>query len=623
MSKCCRSFSFRVALFLSLMSLVSIAHSECVISANQATCSGTFIPGELPLIFTFDGDGVDTLVIDATVDAEGTDTSTFRLLNNDTSATANLELVVEAGAVIDRNGTADPDSLFIINRGSGTTTARIAGTLASTSRAVRLWSNLATNTGANLIEVDPGAVVDNSNGPGGATGLWIRNQNLGPSTVNVSGQVVVGTIGQPASFRGVHLSQNNDLSIEDAVVRVTDTGTLFSNQQGLYIGDAGSGQARFEVAGPVRVGGANDLVSSDVMTAIFVEAESGGSLVDVQIGGELNALNDSAIFDADTLNTDVDADIMVMNDGLITGYVLLGGGDDTFVNQSDNSFNIRNFRDDDADGVRETENIAVSDFGADDDLFDQTAGGTLRLLSIPDSSGASAGTDDDTAPSAFNQPSPLTFNQTTASEYFPPGSAALSNTIDGVEQAHFINLETFSHNGVVTMQDVETGAGLAVPGDVFVVTGGDTAGVENGGEYVANGGTLRLDVLLDDGAVDTADVLVVDSAVLGNGGPVQLQITNAGGAGALTGTEPTDGILVIQVLGDSDPDAFELVAGFVRAGDFIYRLVQADGQNWYLQSEPAPQTVPVMNSWSVLVLMIMMLLVAAGMHGRFRRPESV
>jgi outer membrane autotransporter protein len=66
-------------------------------------------------------------------------------------------------------------------------------------------------------------------------------------------------------------------------------------------------------------------------------------------------------------------------------------------------------------------------------------------------------------------------------------------------------------------------------------------------------------------------------------GESRIAIHNAGGTGGLTGTDPTDGIQVVEIGGRSDAE-FKLSHAVI-AGIYDYNLYQADGQNWYLQSK--------------------------------------
>ena len=138
---------------------------------------------------------------------------------------------------------------------------------------------------------------------------------------------------------------------------------------------------------------------------------------------------------------------------------------------------------------------------------------------------------------------------------------------------------------------------------MLLITGGRQAGVAGPGTYISNGGTLKLDTVLNEGGAATrSDTLVVDGTLVGGLGATNMIVRNAGGGGALT---VNDGILVVEVKDParSAPGAFSLVGGRVTAGAFDYFLfhggVSSPGAagNWYLRNElvaPPPGTgIPV------------------------------
>ncbi|WP_330178116.1 hypothetical protein [Candidatus Vondammii sp. HM_W22] len=397
--------------------------------------------------------------------------------------------------------------------------------------------------------------------------------------INQHGSVsVTGASGE----HGVHVYDDGSFAGNVRII-VKSTG---DNAHGIYAAHNGTGTINITSAADITaIGldsdglrvlgrGQNDHFSVKITGGTILGGRGtdsqGGGTIDIQSGSTLSALSDRAIIDADGAAA-------ITNTGTIIGFVTLGGGDDTFTNSSSNSFNVRSFADTDGDHIRDKESVAVNDFGTGSDTFTNTATGMVRLLTVEDMSGLSSEVDDDTAPTDWDT--------TSVKEYFSAGSARLSITEQGIEQAHFVNLNTFVNAGVITMQDAETGGTGAVAGDVLVITGGATAGNSGGGIFRADGGELRVDTVLDDGVVDTTDVLVVDRTEVGSGGPTKVIVANAGGAGGLTGRGKTDGILVIEVLdaGYSASSAFVLGAPAV-AGAYEYDLVQADNQNWYLQS---------------------------------------
>ena len=134
-------------------------------------------------------------------------------------------------------------------------------------------------------------------------------------------------------------------------------------------------------------------------------------------------------------------------------------------------------------------------------------------------------------------------------------------------QGQIVGTSSFVNSGVINLQ------ANAVPGDVLVITGARTAGSFGGGNFVANGGSLRLDSVLNDGVPSQSDVLVVDRTSRGAAGPTQIAVRNAGGGGGLT---LGNGILVVDTPtgGSTQPGTFSL-AGPVIAGPYEYSLFRS------------------------------------------------
>lgn len=137
---------------------------------------------------------------------------------------------------------------------------------------------------------------------------------------------------------------------------------------------------------------------------------------------------------------------------------------------------------------------------------------------------------------------------------------------------------------------------LSNHGMVTMVDGVATSAISVLGTYFADGGTLHLEAVLDDGTVPQADVFQVGAAEL-RGGPTGIVVHSLGGTGAAT---VGDGIPLVQVAdpAQSDPGAFTLSQRVV-SGAYEYLLFQggvtdpADG-NWYLRSEgAAPEQGPL------------------------------
>ncbi len=307
------------------------------------------------------------------------------------------------------------------------------------------------------------------------------------------------------------------------------------------------------------------LAAGVIVGSYSVVADPAG--VTLTNNGTIGALSDRAIAEAQRYGVGTIMPLMVTNTGTITGFVELSDGAATFNNLG--LFDLRHFADADGDGVRDTKRVAVLDFGGGNDSFTNQASGVLRLAAV---AGAT------------------TIN--TTGYYVPttdgaPLDASFYNlTREGVVQSQLTNLETFSNSGTIDLR------GPAV-GNMLIITGG--AGVAGGvltpgnGVYVANGGKLLVNAVLNAGGANSqADVLVVDSTRLGTAATV-VEVTPVGGTGALT---TSNGIMLVEVLDKtaSAPGVF-VMPGRVVGGAFEYRLfhggagANATDGNWYLRSE--------------------------------------
>jgi autotransporter family porin len=275
---------------------------------------------------------------------------------------------------------------------------------------------------------------------------------------------------------------------------------------------------------------------------VFGSRSGGSTLIN---DGTIGALSDRAVF----------GDALIINNGIITGFLQLTGVNDVSNN---GIFDLRNFADTNGDGIRDTLSVAVSDLGSGPSTF--TNNGTLAL---PGSPGA------------------MSLNST--GQYLPLGLTFNSMALGGPVQGQIFGATTFTNSGTIDLQ------ANPVPGDVLLISGGHTPGTSGDGTFIANGGQLLLDTVLNEGGANSrSDVLVVDGTAVGPGGATRLFAQNAGGAGALT---VNNGILVVQVLDSSrSPGGVFALGAPALAGPYEYTLflggvgADATNGNWYLRS---------------------------------------
>ena len=359
-------------------------------------------------------------------------------------------------------------------------------------------------------------------------------------------------------------------SPQQATVTVNATDVLTMGQFGTAISATAGGAVNVASGGSVMGGWQADLTSvgtfSGLPAAGVILGSSGGTAT-LTNNGSIGALSDRAVASSPFFLSN---NTSIINNGTITGFVQLVGDNNSFVNNG--LFNLRHFADTtgatdaSGNGVRDTLRVAIADLGTGpNNSF--TNNGTLALPAV-----TGATTLDSTG------------------QYLPLGNPNNAMALGGPLQGHLIGVQTFTNSGIIDLQS------NPVAGDVLVITGARQAGVAGTGTFISNGGTLKLDTVLNEGGVATrSDTLVVDGTLVGAGGATNMAIRNAGGEGALT---VGDGILVVEV---KDParsaaGAFSLHGGSITAGAFDYFLfkggVSSPGAagNWYLRNALAPPT---------------------------------
>lgn len=357
---------------------------------------------------------------------------------------------------------------------------------------------------------------------------------------------------------------------------VNATDVLTMGEFGTAISATAGGNVAINVAsgGSVIGGWQADLTgvgTVSLLPAAGVVLNSTNGTATLTNNGTIGALSDRAVRGGPGAVT-------IINNGNITGFVTLGAGDSLFRNLTPTSFDLRHFADTDGDGIRDTKRVAISDFGAGNDTFLNEPKGVVRLAPV---AGAAA-----PDPTGYYVPTTgIDSRQLEASFY--------DFNREGLLQGQLVNLETFDNAGVIDLRG-------SVTGNTLVITGNPAAGGTPGtGVFVANGGQLLVNTVLNDGVPlggqtkSYSDMLIVDSTRLGSGGPTAIAITlDPASAGALT---LGNGIEIVEVRNKaaSAPSVFALGAR-AASGAYEYTLHHngvggdaADG-NWYLRSRLTP-----------------------------------
>lgn len=262
-------------------------------------------------------------------------------------------------------------------------------------------------------------------------------------------------------------------------------------------------------------------------------ARAKNATITIAAGASVGALSDLAIRDADPGATSLSGPTQLVNNGVITGYVELRGGNDTFVNDSAGLLNLRNYADTNGDGVRDLKAVSITDLGGSTELVNH---GRIYVATVPGS--------------------------------------------NGIEEARIKGLTTLLNaGGVISMGDATTGGSNAIAGDLLKIEGNYV-----GSSHAGREAGLVIDTQLGGDASATDRLHVTGNT----SGSTRVTVNNAGGVGAAT----VNGIEVIRVDGTSAAGSFTLTAP-VQAGAYEYNLFQGQpssaadpvtNNDWYLRS---------------------------------------
>lgn len=416
-----------------------------------------------------------------------------------------------------------------------------------------------TNNGTNL-------TIDAASATGGYYGIKARNSGTGALSVTSSGTVSGGNY---AGIRATNTTSGNGVTINA-------TGNVSGGDYGIIGWAYGSGDLTITTSGSVTGTDIAGIYSYKKNTGDISITASGAitggnragiynwhngvgqTRIVLNSGASVSATSGVAIFDYGPGSTTV-----TVNSGAsVAGKIVLGPGNDTLAFDGGDFSQVTLFDGDDFD--------IDAGAGGNFDSLTLSGSGTLNTDLLVNWEEINIGGSVAFSNNAF------TFSQLTIASggVLNTGTAftftgnlilAPGGTLDstGNSPGNTIIAGNLTNNGTITMFDGEAN-------DSVTVTGNYTGA-----------GALLIDTVLNDGVVDITDRLVINGS---SAGTTAVTVNNVGGAGGDTdtGNPTTDGIQIVQVDGAS-AGIFTL-AGPVTAGAFTYDLVQADGQNWFLQS---------------------------------------
>ena len=371
-----------------------------------------------------------------------------------------------AGTVINVSGTQfGGPGVYVFSSGMATApnalTANVASSITSVGPATTDPSNLPIGIKAVNSNTDAPIAV-NYTGPGittmGGNGSGIfATSGSGSIIVNASGPINT-TDGSNAvgilADSGTSLIQTSGLLTDTSTIRPSPTSTTGSvqvnatnvstlGQFGTGISaTAGSGGVTVNIlpGGSVMGGWQADLTSVGstygLPAAGVILASTGGGTATLTNDGSIGALSDRAVANSPRFPSSNNTSII--NNGTITGFVQLVGGNNSILN--DGTFNLRHFADT-TGGGRDTLRVAIADLGAGlNNNF--TNNGTLALPAV---TGATM--------------------LDSAGQYLPLGNINNAMAPGGPLQGHLIGVSTFTNSGIIDLQS------NPVAGDVLVITG--------------------------------------------------------------------------------------------------------------------------------------------------------
>ncbi|MDO9435487.1 autotransporter outer membrane beta-barrel domain-containing protein [Hydrogenophaga sp.] len=498
---------------------------------------------------------------------------------------------------------AGSNGVHVVNAGRGTSSLVSRGTVTtidSESVGLFLETTSSNNTADHTVQLAGNGSVQTY----GGSSHGIRAVADGPAQLAVdlqdNAQVLTGGatahgvdalalgIGSSATVSTGASTFIGVLGRESIAARTRADGSATANVQGqiFAFGEYGVGVYANSLAGVATVNvaqganvlggwqaGPDDTGPDLTLRSAGVVLSSGGTSVLNNAGtigsdGDRAVMDDSPLLPVPPLPLPAPAgNLTINNTGTITGFVQLAtGGANAFNNNAAGVFDVRHFADTDGDGTRDEKRIALSDFGDGTTSVFNNAG-TVRLAAV--------GGNPSVNPVGYYLP-------TTGIASTPLDNTFYRLDRADVAQGQLTNLGTFRHSGTLDLR------GPAVGNSLVITSNAAAGGAAGTGTFIADGGDLYLNAVLNDGINSHADMLVVDRTQLGVA-PTNVHVgVDASSLGAYT---PGNGIQLVEVRDKTASAAGVFVlSGPVSSGAFDYQLFHngvgidsADG-NWYLRN---------------------------------------
>ncbi len=465
-----------------------------------------------------------------------------------------------------------------------------SGTLTTTGAANTVSAGLAQTTGSAQVTLTGGQILNTGTG-GGIIATLTSPVGTGNATVVITGGTIqsVGTGAQSSIASATRIGTSSLTMSGGSVV------SSGANSNGLWARHGGTGSTLLQMSGGTvaSTGNNGDGILASIGTGTYTVGISGGTVtggsgfgaavhtsgagggtVNIGAGVVLNGgASGVALRDGDLNRDGVDeigGNSVITTAGTLNGAIVLGGGTDSLT-VTGGAIN-GNITGDGADALNL--NLGTNSF---------THGAAYAISGmngIVMNSGA-VRLDGTVAANTLN---------------VKGGTLVLGNTSTITTTA--VEGGTLSVNGTLTGAVNVLGGRLQGTGRVgnttnftggIIAPGNSIGTLLIAGNYVGSGGTLEIEGVLA-GTGSPADRLVITGNASGT---TNIQLINAGGMGALTGSGNTDGISIVQVGGASTATTFQLAGGYAAAGPYQYQLRMFNPANSAAgQADPLLGAVP-------------------------------